>query len=114
MRTPSSTQAEDVEPVIPPPGDHGGDGALVADRLGEGRVDEPEFSLYRRHLRRVDPSAPRWRSDPHSPSGRLATAGDRADVWDEAYLPMSAGTWTRGRLGWAIGSLTKAFACPGL
>jgi threonine-phosphate decarboxylase len=88
--------------------------ALVADRLGAGRVDEPEFSLYRRHLRRLDPSGPRWRSDPHSPSGRLAAADDTADVWDEAYLPLSAGTWTRGRPGWAIGSLTKAFACPGL
>lgn len=88
--------------------------ALVADRLGAGRVDEPEFSLYRRHLRRLDPSGPRWRSDPHSPSGRLAAPDDRADVWDEAYLPMSAGTWTRGRPGWAVGSLTKAFACPGL
>jgi histidinol-phosphate/aromatic aminotransferase/cobyric acid decarboxylase-like protein len=91
--------------------------ALVADRLAAGRVDEPEFSLYRRHLRRLDPSGPRWRSDPHSPSGHLADPADpddAADVWDEAYLPMSAGTWTRGRPGWAVGSLTKAFACPGL
>jgi histidinol-phosphate/aromatic aminotransferase/cobyric acid decarboxylase-like protein len=88
--------------------------ALVADHLGVGRVDEPEFSLYRRHLRRLDPSGPRWRSDPHSPSGRLAAPDDRADVWDEAYLPMTAAVWTRGRPGWAIGSLTKAFACPGL
>jgi histidinol-phosphate/aromatic aminotransferase/cobyric acid decarboxylase-like protein len=88
--------------------------ALVADRLGAGRVDEPEFSLYRRHLPRLDPSGPRWRSDPHSPSGRHAAPGDQADVWDEAYLPMSAGIWTRGRPGWTIGSLTKAFACPGL
>ncbi|HEY8524813.1 MAG TPA: aminotransferase class I/II-fold pyridoxal phosphate-dependent enzyme [Acidimicrobiales bacterium] len=88
--------------------------ALVADLLGPGWVDEPEFSLYRRHLPGSDPAGPRWRSDPHSPSGRLAPPGDRADVWDEAYLPLSAGTWTRGRPGWAIGSLTKAFACPGL
>jgi histidinol-phosphate/aromatic aminotransferase/cobyric acid decarboxylase-like protein len=245
MRTPSDGTAEALEPLIPPAGEHGGDGAavaaalgvepeavldlsatlnpfapdvpalaarhlgslrrypdvgaaealvagmvgapgrlvltagaaqaiaLVADRLEVGRVDEPEFSLYRRHLRRLDPAAPRWRSDPHSPSGRLATpdvgrtedsgapgstegsgrgatphdgrtqdrrapaepevtgvSGPRAtlhdgradataaaattEVWDEAYLPMSAGTWTRGRPGWAIGSLTKAFACPGL
>jgi hypothetical protein len=35
-------------------------------------------------------------------------------VWDEAFLPLSAGAWTRGRPGWALGSLTKAFACPGL
>ncbi len=107
--------------------------ALLADHLGAGWVDEPDFSLYRRHLR-LDPAAPRWRSDPHSPSGLLAPAppappappavagtddGDGTDdggvaVWDEAYLPLAAGTWTRGRPGWALGSLTKAFACPGL
>jgi histidinol-phosphate/aromatic aminotransferase/cobyric acid decarboxylase-like protein len=88
--------------------------ALVAAHLDVGRVDEPEFSLYRRHLGRLDAGAPRWRSDPHSPSGRLAGPGEQAGVWDEAYLPLAAGTWTRGRPGWAIGSLTKAFACPGL
>ena len=88
--------------------------ALVAARLGTGWVDEPDFSLYRRHLGRLDPGAPRWRSDPHSPSGRLAASGERADVWDEAFLPLAAGAWTRGRPGWAVGSLTKAFACPGL
>jgi histidinol-phosphate/aromatic aminotransferase/cobyric acid decarboxylase-like protein len=42
--------------------------ALVAHDLGTGRVDEPEFSLYRRHLDRVDPKGPRFRSNPHSPS----------------------------------------------
>lgn len=103
--------------------------ALVAGVLGSGWVEEPEFSLYRRHLARVDPAGPRWRSDPHSPSGRLVGRGDAGDqqgdqqgdepgeepgVWDEAYLPMSAGVWTRGRPGWTVGSLTKAFACPGL
>jgi histidinol-phosphate/aromatic aminotransferase/cobyric acid decarboxylase-like protein len=35
-------------------------------------------------------------------------------VWDEAFLPLAAGTWTRDRPGWGLGSLTKAFACPGL
>ena len=88
--------------------------ALVAGHLAVGWVDEPDFSLYRRHLPRVDPAGPRWRSDPHSPSGVLAGAADRAGVWDEAFLPLSAGVWTRGRPGWAVGSLTKAFACPGL
>ena len=89
--------------------------ALVGDRLGRGWVDEPDFSLYRRHLSHVEPGAPRWRSDPHNPTGRLATTGDdRVAVWDEAFLPLSAATWTRGRPGWALGSLTKAFACPGL
>jgi len=98
--------------------------ALVAEQLEAGWVEDPEFSLYRRHLRRIDPGAARWRSDPHNPSGRLAgssaEAGDGRDrdgvpaVWDEAFLPLSAGVWTRGRPGWAVGSLTKAFACPGL
>jgi histidinol-phosphate/aromatic aminotransferase/cobyric acid decarboxylase-like protein len=88
--------------------------ALVAGHLGAGRVDEPEFSLYRRHLPRLDPAAPRWRSDPHSPSGRLAAGEEGTAVWDEAFLPLAAGVWTRGRPGWALGSLTKAFACPGL
>lgn len=88
--------------------------ALVAAHLGAGRVDEPEFSLYRRHLPRLDPGAPRWRSDPHNPTGRLAPPGEQAGVWDEAFLPLAAGTWSRRRPGWAVGSLTKAFACPGL
>jgi histidinol-phosphate/aromatic aminotransferase/cobyric acid decarboxylase-like protein len=89
--------------------------ALVGDHLGRGWVEEPDFSLYRRHLRHVEVDAPRWRSDPHNPTGRLATTSDdRVAVWDEAFLPLSAGTWTRGRPGWALGSLTKAFACPGL
>jgi histidinol-phosphate/aromatic aminotransferase/cobyric acid decarboxylase-like protein len=88
--------------------------ALVAAHLGAGWVDEPDFSLYRRHLPRLDPAAPRWRSDPHSPSGLLARDEEGAAVWDEAFLPLAAGVWTRGRPGWALGSLTKAFACPGL
>lgn len=88
--------------------------ALVAGLLEVGWVDEPDFSLYGRHLARLDPEAPRWRSDPHSPSGRLAGVEESATVWDEAYLPMAAAAWTRGRPGWSIGSLTKAFACPGL
>jgi histidinol-phosphate/aromatic aminotransferase/cobyric acid decarboxylase-like protein len=91
--------------------------ALVAAHLGAGWVEEPDFSLYRRHLPRLDPGAPPWRSDPHNPSGALAPAGGPAPadaVWDEAFLPLGAGTWTRRRPGWALGSLTKAFACPGL
>ena len=88
--------------------------ALLAGQLGAGWVDEPDFSLYRHHLARLDRAAPRWRSDPHSPSGLLAGPADRAGVWDEAFLPLAAGVWTRARPGWALGSLTKAFACPGL
>lgn len=88
--------------------------ALVAAHVGVGWVDEPEFSLYRRHLPRLDAAGPLWRSDPHSPSGLLAAPGDAAGVWDEAFLPLAAGVWTRGRPGWSVGSLTKAFSCPGL
>jgi histidinol-phosphate/aromatic aminotransferase/cobyric acid decarboxylase-like protein len=88
--------------------------ALVAGLQEAGWVDQPEFALYRRHLARLDPAAPRWRSDPHNPSGRLAGAHERAGVWDEAFLPLAAGAWSRQRTGWALGSLTKAFACPGL
>jgi histidinol-phosphate/aromatic aminotransferase/cobyric acid decarboxylase-like protein len=88
--------------------------ALVAEHTGAGWVDEPDFGLYRRHLPRLDPAAPRWRSDPHNPTGCLAGPDEAAGVWDEAFLPLAAGTWTRGRGGWALGSLTKAFACPGL
>jgi histidinol-phosphate/aromatic aminotransferase/cobyric acid decarboxylase-like protein len=88
--------------------------ALVAAHTASGWVDEPDFSLYGRHLPRLDRTAPRWRSDPHSPTGRLAAPDDRAEVWDEAFLPLAAGVWTRSRPGWALGSLTKSFACPGL
>ena len=89
--------------------------ALVAAELGEGRVDDPEFSLYRRHLERVSPTAPRWRSNPHNPSGRLADSEEEAAVWDEAFYPLATGHWTRGDAGAVVvGSLTKVFACPGL
>ena len=91
--------------------------ALVAAELGAGRVDEPEFSLYARHLPALDPAGPRWRSNPHNPSGRLAAPGEAAAVWDEAFWPLSTGTWTRGdadRGAVVVGSLTKLFACPGL
>jgi histidinol-phosphate/aromatic aminotransferase/cobyric acid decarboxylase-like protein len=93
--------------------------SLVAAELGAGWVDEPDFSLYRRHLPRLDRSAARWRSNPHSPSGLLAPMTERADVWDEAFWPLATGTWTRGDSTGAgpaivLGSLTKLLACPGL
>jgi histidinol-phosphate/aromatic aminotransferase/cobyric acid decarboxylase-like protein len=91
--------------------------ALVAAHVGRGSVEDPEFSLYRRHLPVVDPAGPRWRSNPHNPSGRLAPAEEEAAVWDEAFWPLSTGTWTRGDADHGaivIGSLTKLFACPGL
>jgi histidinol-phosphate/aromatic aminotransferase/cobyric acid decarboxylase-like protein len=91
--------------------------ALVAAELGEGWVDDPDFSLYRRHLPAVRAGAPRWRSDPHNPTGRLAPPGAAAAVWDEAFYPLATGCWTSGRAddgALVLGSLTKLFACPGL
>jgi histidinol-phosphate/aromatic aminotransferase/cobyric acid decarboxylase-like protein len=91
--------------------------ALVASALGAGWVDEPDFSLYRRHLPHLDPNAPRWRSNPHNPTGRCAPAGEHADVWDEAFYPLATGRWTSGaaeRGSIVLGSLTKLFGCPGL
>jgi histidinol-phosphate/aromatic aminotransferase/cobyric acid decarboxylase-like protein len=88
--------------------------ALVAGDLGRGWADECDFSLYRRHLPTLDPAGPRFRSDPHNPTGRLAAAGERAAVWDEAFYPLATGRWSAGRPGTVVGSLTKVFACPGL
>jgi adenosylcobyric acid synthase len=91
--------------------------ALVAALRREGFVEEPEFSLYRRHLEALAPDAGRWRSNPHSPTGRLARPEERAAVWDEAFYALSTGAWTRGdhrRGALVVGSLTKLFACPGL
>jgi len=82
--------------------------ALVAAEIG-GSVLEPDFALYPRA------GGPRWRSNPHSPSGRLAAADDHdAGVWDEAFYPLATGRWTRGDDAWIVGSLTKLLACPGL
>lgn len=88
--------------------------ALVAAEFPFGHVEGPEFSLYTRHLRACSRAAPRWRSNPNNPTGRLAAAGDAAAVWDEAFYPLATGQWTRGDAAIVIGSLTKVFACPGL
>ena len=89
--------------------------ALVAAHLGAGNIVEPEFALYRRHLDAIVPDAPRWRSNPSNPLGRLAEPDDSAGVWDEAFYPIAAGTWTRGdNTAWRLGSLTKLWNCPGL
>lgn len=91
--------------------------ALLAAERPRGWVEEPEFSLYRRHLGTVEPGAWRWRSNPHNPTGRLAGAGETAAVWDEAFYPLATGRWTRGDAdagSVVVGSLTKLLACPGL
>ena len=91
--------------------------ALVAAELPKGWVDEPDFSLYRRHIEVLDPNGPRWRSNPHNPTGLLAPEDEEAAVWDEAFWPLATGTWTRGDAdggAHVVGSLTKLLACPGL
>ncbi len=91
--------------------------ALVARLQPVGRVDDPDFSLYARHLERLDPAGPLWRSNPNNPTGELAAADATAGVWDEAFFPLATGTWTRGDAdsgAVVVGSLTKLFACPGL
>jgi histidinol-phosphate/aromatic aminotransferase/cobyric acid decarboxylase-like protein len=89
--------------------------ALVAQELERGWVEQPEFSLYERHLTTLDPAAARWRSNPNNPLGRLAAPDERAGVWDESFYPLATGTWTRGDDdAYRVGSLTKLWACPGL
>ncbi|MFN0027595.1 MAG: aminotransferase class I/II-fold pyridoxal phosphate-dependent enzyme [Acidimicrobiales bacterium] len=89
--------------------------ALLAGLAPVGWVEDPEFSLYRRHLAEVRPGTARWRSNPSNPLGRLAQPQDHAEVWDEAFYPLATGQWTRGEdHGWRLGSLTKLWACPGL
>jgi histidinol-phosphate/aromatic aminotransferase/cobyric acid decarboxylase-like protein len=83
--------------------------ALVAAELG-GQVEEPDFALHPR-----GGCGPRWRSNPHNPTGLLAAADDTAGVWDEAFYSLATGAWTRGDAGVpVVGSLTKQLACPGL
>jgi histidinol-phosphate/aromatic aminotransferase/cobyric acid decarboxylase-like protein len=91
--------------------------ALVAAELGAGWVEAPDFSLYERHLPRLDRAAGRWRSNPRNPTGELAAPDATAAVWDEAFYPLATGAWTRGDAdagSVVVGSLTKLFACPGL
>ncbi len=83
--------------------------ALVAAELGGRPRSEPDFALYPRRS-----SGPVWRSDPHSPTGDLADPDEHADIWDEAFYPLTTARWTAARPGVTVGSLTKLFACPGL
>ena len=89
--------------------------ALVAAEHRVGWVDDPDFSLYARHLSTLDPRGWHWRSNPHNPTGRLAAPDETADVWDEAFYALATGRWRRGDdSAVVVGSLTKVFACPGL
>ena len=89
--------------------------ALVAAWRPTGWAEECDFSLYRRHLRSLDPLGPVWQSDPHNPTGALRPAEARAAVRDEAFYLLATGRWTRGDEGTTVvGSLTKAWALPGL
>lgn len=84
---------------------------LVSTVLGGTVRSEPEFGL---HPRRPGAEV-LWRTDPHSPTGRLAGPDERADVWDEAFYALATGRWTAARSGvTVVGSLTKTFHCPGL
>jgi histidinol-phosphate/aromatic aminotransferase/cobyric acid decarboxylase-like protein len=90
----------------------GAEAIFLLGQLIGGRVDEPDFSLYPRGAA----TAPRWRSNPHNPTGLLAGPEERADVWDEAFFPLATGRWSRhdDDAIAVVGSLTKVFACPGL
>jgi histidinol-phosphate/aromatic aminotransferase/cobyric acid decarboxylase-like protein len=89
--------------------------ALVGQWRPAGWAEECEFSLYRRHLRTLDPDGPVWRSDPHNPTGRLLGPDERSAVRDEAFYLLATGQWTRGdQATTVVGSLTKAWALPGL
>src|SRR2546430_3976384 len=70
--------------------------ALVAAELGPGWVDDPDFSLYRRHLPAVVAGAPRWRSNPSNPTGRLAATDEMAAGWGEGVFPPAAGAGAPG------------------
>ncbi len=92
--------------------------ALVANAFPIGNFFEPEFSLYKMHLNKIDPKVGKlWRSNPNNPTGVLAEDYQTADVWDEAYYQLSTGMWTRkenGENSIVLGSLTKLYNCPGL
>ena len=83
--------------------------ALLSTEYGGQVLAEPEFALHPR-----GDHGPVWRSNPHSPTGRLAAAEEHADIWDEAFHPLATGHWSAGRRGMVVGSLTQTFACPGL
>ncbi len=100
------------------------EGPIEREGDGDGEASEPPRVGASAGLGAAPGASPKWmrraRSNPHSPSGRLAATGARADIWDEAFYPLATGQWTRGdasaaeRPAVVVGSLTKLFACPGL
>lgn len=82
---------------------------LLSEEYGGQVLSEPEFALHPR-----GDHGPVWRSNPHSPTGRMAGPEDDADIWDEAFHALATGRWSARRRGLVVGSLTKTFACPGL
>lgn len=93
----------------------GSEAITILSRILDGGVHaEPDFASYPRAT-----DGPRWRSNPHSPTGCLVDPRSvpEVTVWDEAYYPMAAGAWGSGihtSGATVIGSLTKVLACPGL
>lgn len=96
---------------------------LVARVLGGTVRSEPEFGLHPRGDADGGPGedpGPVWRTDPHSPTGRIAGPEEAAGVWDEAFYALATGRWSARAVrpdrdhAVVVGSLTKTFACPGL
>ena len=81
-----------------------------------GRVDEPDFSLYRRHLRDGGRGRAALAVEPAQPDGPLAPR--RRDRRRCGTRPSTRSPRARGPRGdtdaIVVGSLTKVFACPGL
>lgn len=90
---------------------------LVSLLVHTGRVREPDFGLYNRHISTYDPKGPWWASNPNNPTGVLLEESERPFVVDEAYYQMATGRWTRRDFehgSFVVGSLTKLFSLPGL
>lgn len=91
--------------------------ALVSQVVQSGWVVDPEFSLYRRHIKYIDPNGPWWASNPNNPTGALLGIDQTPEVVDEAFYPLATGQWSRRdfeRGSFVVGSLTKLFSLPGL